>query len=87
VEDTGAVQPGDPHHRRHSGGRKSIKKHYPDIIHELKELPESYTKGDRENPLQHTDRSTRKSIGGKRIFRKGYGYYRPHLRRRGITCR
>jgi hypothetical protein len=59
LEDTGTVVPGDSRCRRPGGGRKSIKEHYPGIIHELKELLEPYTKGDPENPLQYTSRSTR----------------------------
>jgi hypothetical protein len=59
LEDTGTVLSGDPRCRRPGGGRKSIKEHYPDIIHELKELLEPYTKGDPENPLQYASRSTR----------------------------
>jgi transposase len=59
LEDTGAVLSRDSRCRRPGGGRKSIKAHYPDIIHELKELLEPYTKGDPENPLQYTSRSTR----------------------------
>jgi transposase len=59
LEDTGTEPPEDNRCRRPGGGRKSIKEHYPDIMHELKVLLEPYTKGNPENPLQYTSRSTR----------------------------
>ena len=59
LEDTATVPMEDRRCRRPGGGRKSIQEHYPDIMHELKKMLEPYTKGDPENPLQYTSRSTR----------------------------
>ena len=44
--------------------------YYPDIVHELKALLEPYTKGDPENPLQYTSKSTRNIE--KALREKGY---------------
>jgi transposase len=41
-------------------GRKSVKEHYPDILTELEKFLEPHTKGDPENPLKYTSKSTRK---------------------------
>ena len=68
LEDTATAPMEDRRCRRPGGGRKSISEHYPDIMHELKALLEPYTKGDPENPLQYTSRSTRnieKALGEK----------------------
>jgi hypothetical protein len=68
LEDDGAVSQEEQRCRRLGGGRKNIKEHYPDIIHDLKEMLELYMKGDPERPLQYTSRSTRnieKALKGK----------------------
>ena len=59
LEDTATVPMEDRRCRRPGGGRKNIQEHYPDIMRELKKMLEPYTKGDPENPLQYTSRSTR----------------------------
>jgi hypothetical protein len=49
----------DGRSRKPGGGRKSIKVRYPDIMKEIEILLEPYTKGNPENPLQYTSKSTR----------------------------
>jgi hypothetical protein len=59
----------DGHCRKSGGGRKSIKAHYPNIMKEIEVLLEPYTKGNPENPLQYTSKSTR-NLKGERILHK-----------------
>ena len=56
--------------RREGGGRKQIEKKNPEILRELDELLEPYTKGDPMNPLKWTSKSTR-SIE-EALGKKGY---------------
>jgi transposase len=56
--------------RRVGGGRKSKTVHYPDIMRELAALLEPYTKGNPENVLQYTSKSTRNIE--KALKEKGY---------------
>jgi hypothetical protein len=45
--------------RKEGGGRKNIKENYPNIKKEIERLIEPYTKGNPENPLKYTSRSSR----------------------------
>jgi predicted transcriptional regulator len=59
LEDPGLTALEDGRCRKPGGGRKSIKVHYPDIMKEMEVLLEPYTKGNPENLLQYTSKSTR----------------------------
>lgn len=56
--------------RKEGGGRKQIKTKNPEILHELDELLEPYTRGDPMNPLKWTSKSMR--VLEKAIEQKGY---------------
>jgi hypothetical protein len=56
--------------RKEGGGRKRIKDNYPAIKSEIDRLLEPYTKGDPENPLKYTSRSSRNIE--KALEAKGY---------------
>jgi len=56
--------------RKKGGGRKQIAEKNPEILHELDELLEPYTKGDPMNPLRWTSKSMR--VLEKALEQKGY---------------
>ncbi|MDR3272863.1 MAG: ISAzo13 family transposase [Flavobacteriaceae bacterium] len=56
--------------RKEGGGRKNIKENYPDIKSEIETLVGPYTKGNPENPLKYTSRSSRNIE--KALEAKGY---------------
>ena len=56
--------------RKEGGGRKQVVTKEPELLHELDELLEPYTKGDPMNPLKWTSKSTRALE--KALKQKGY---------------